>query len=78
MLTAPASQKLHPYHDSPSLLCIYRAYGAPRLSGIRGPRVTTCVRPGRSGPAGAFGPPEGMRHGGRSMVAAWPHGGTAT
>jgi hypothetical protein len=36
MLAAPASQKLYPYHDSPSRLCIYAAYGSPRLSGIRG------------------------------------------
>ena len=36
MPAAPASQKLYPYHDSPSLLCIYAAYGSPRLSGIRG------------------------------------------
>jgi hypothetical protein len=36
MLAAPASQKLYPYHDSPSRLCTYAAYGSPRLSGIRG------------------------------------------
>ena len=29
MLAAPASQKLYPYHDSPSLLCIYAAYSSP-------------------------------------------------
>jgi hypothetical protein len=28
MLAAPASQKLYPYHDCPSLLCIYAAYGS--------------------------------------------------
>jgi hypothetical protein len=28
MLTTPASQKLYPYHDSPSLLCIYAGYGS--------------------------------------------------
>jgi hypothetical protein len=36
MLAAPASQKLYPYHDSPSRLCTYAVYGFPRLSGIRG------------------------------------------
>jgi hypothetical protein len=36
MLAAPASQKLYPYHDSPSRLCTYAAYGSPKLSGIRG------------------------------------------
>ncbi len=46
MLTPPPGQELYPYHDSPSRLCIYAAYGSPRLSGIRGPRVTTCVQPG--------------------------------
>lgn len=32
MLAAPASQKLYPYHDSPSLLCIYAAYSSPGQS----------------------------------------------
>src|ERR1700728_3909833 len=33
----PASQEQHPYHDSPALLCIYGANGAPKLSGIAEP-----------------------------------------
>jgi hypothetical protein len=36
MLAAPAGQKLYPYHACPSLLCIYAAYGSPRLNEIRG------------------------------------------
>jgi hypothetical protein len=35
MLTTPARQELHPYHDSRSLLCVYAAYGPAKLSGIR-------------------------------------------
>jgi hypothetical protein len=41
MLADPASQKHHPYHDSPALLCIYAAYGSPKLSGIAEPHVIT-------------------------------------
>jgi hypothetical protein len=37
MLAAPASQKLYPYHDSPSLLCIYAAYSSRAIAGSRTP-----------------------------------------
>jgi hypothetical protein len=37
MPAAPASQKLYPYHDSPSLLCIYAAYGSRAVAGSRTP-----------------------------------------
>ncbi len=43
MLAAPASQKLYPYHDSPSLLCIYAAYSSP--GAVAGSRTPARVEP---------------------------------
>jgi hypothetical protein len=45
MLAAPASQKLYPYHDSPSLLCIYAAYGSPGSRRITNTRTGRAVLP---------------------------------
>jgi hypothetical protein len=47
MPTTPASQKLHPYHDSPSLLGSYAAYShAGLLKGrSHGPRLGSGTPP---------------------------------